>query len=313
MLKRLVKKNNWHKFRAQLLVLLRPPKWFSFVVCPLVFVVMGVQLALGGGSEGAAIAVYVLSSYCLAVWVVNFPAFARSAKAAAKRAEERSAVINAIKSTRFGGKYFASIEFRAKISVYTGLAADILYTVFRAVAGISGGSVWLISMSVYYLVLAALRGNIAVCIRGGADDRKRQWRCYRRTGVLLLLLNIPMGGMIVLMVTTDSGYQYAGYIIYLSAIYTFYMVTRAVMNLFKFRRIGSPALSAAKVVDFTSALMSLLGLQTAMISRFSEKADDFRTMMNAITGGFVFLGVTALAVYMLVRSAAVRKNLRRRK
>ena len=72
-----------------------------------------------------------------------------------------------------------------------------------------------------------------------------------------------MGGMIVLMVRTNSGFSYPGYIIYLSALYTFYAMAVSVINLVKFRRLGSPILSAAKVLNLVSAMMSVLGLQTA--------------------------------------------------
>ena len=90
-------------------------------------------------------------------------------------------------------------------------------------------------------------------------------RCYRVTAWLLFLLNIPMGGMIILMVLTNSGFSYPGHIIYLSALYTFYTLVTSVLNLVKFRRLGSPILTAAKVLNFISAMISILGLQTAMI------------------------------------------------
>ena len=83
-----------------------------------------------------------------------------------------------------------------------------------------------------------------------------------------------VGGMIVLMVRTNSGFTYPGYIIYLSALYTFYTMITAVVNVVKFRKLGSPILSAAKILNFISAMMSILGLQTAMISRFSENGDN---------------------------------------
>ena len=130
---------------------------------------------------------------------------------------------------------------------------------------------------------------------------------HRRTAWLLFLLNIPMGGMIVLMVLTDSGYSYPGYVIYLSALYTFYTIILAVVNLVTFRRLGSPVLSAAKVLSFVAALMSLLGLQTAMISQFSTEGENFRRMMNAITGGGVWFSVILIAVYMLLRSRNMKE------
>lgn len=126
-----------------------------------------------------------------------------------------------------------------------------------------------------------------------------------KTAWMLFLLNIPMGGMIVLMVRTNSGFTYPGYIIYLSALYTFYTMITAVVNVVKFRKLGSPILSAAQILNFISAMMSILGLQTAMISRFSENGDNYRKTMNAITGGFVYCIVIFVAVFMLICS---RKN-----
>lgn len=45
-----------------------------------------------------------------------------------------------------------------------------------------------------------------------------------------------MGGIIPLMVLTDSGYFYPGYVIYLSAIYTFYAILTAACMLHRSKR-----------------------------------------------------------------------------
>ena len=65
---------------------------------------------------------------------------------------------------------------------------------------------------------------------------------------------------------------------------------------------------AAKVLNFISAMMSILGLQTAMIAQFSGDAEHFRRMMNTITGSTVYAIVIAIAVYMLIHSKKPRKQ-----
>lgn len=112
-----------------------------------------------------------------------------------------------------------------------------------------------------------------------------------------------MTGMTVLMARTNSGFSYPGSNLYLSALYTFYAVAVSIVDLVKFRRLGSPILSAAKVLNLISAMMSVLGLQTAMISRFSENGESYRQIMNAITGGAVYGMVLILAAAMLRRSS----------
>ena len=126
---------------------------------------------------------------------------------------------------------------------------------------------------------------------------------------MLFILNIPMGGMIVLMVQTNSGFSYPGYLIYLSALYTLYMMTLSVINLVRFRKMDSPILSAAKILNFVSAMMSVLGLQTAMITRFSNNGEGYRKMMNAITGGGVFFIVMVTVAVMVVRSSKSKKEM----
>lgn len=124
---------------------------------------------------------------------------------------------------------------------------------------------------------------------------------YGAEAYMLFLLNIPMGYMILLTVRMDTSMVYSQYVIYLSALFTFCTMIISVMNLIKYRRAGSPILSAAKVINFTAAMMSLLGLQTAMISCFSEDSEHFRRIMTGITGGCVYGIVIITALIMLIR------------
>ena len=54
--------------------------------------------------------------------------------------------------------------------------------------------------------------------------------------------------------------------------------------------------------------LSILGLQTAMISRFSENGEAYRKMMNTITGGFVYGIVIVIAITMLLHSKKSQKK-----
>ena len=142
-------------------------------------------------------------------------------------------------------------------------------------------------------------------LRGGFAYEKR---CYRRTAWLLFILNIPIGGMIIMMTHVNPSGSYPMYTIYASAAYTFYAVTVSAMNIAKFRKIGSPILSVSKAVNFAAALMSLLGLQNALISSFSGGDEDFRILMNRLTGTGVYIAVMAMAIYMIAVSANKRKG-----
>lgn len=82
----------------------------------------------------------------------------------------------------------------------------------------------------------------------------------------------------------------------------------SVINLVRYRKLGSPVLSAAKVLNFIAALMSILSLQTAMIAEFSVEDDSFRRIMNGITGAGIWATVIVIAVYMLIRSSKMKSE-----
>lgn len=83
-----------------------------------------------------------------------------------------------------------------------------------------------------------------------------------------------------------------------------------VRNVVKFRKQNSPVLSAAKGINLASALVSMLALETAMLSQFgSEESPVFRRVMNSATGGAVCCVVLGMAVYMMVRATQNLKRL----
>ena len=275
--------------------LLHPPKWVLLTLPPIVFAALTYVLRKEKNNMPAYM-IYCMSAYCLTIWILPLPRLFRKAKAN---------ILHRLTGTVFGGKYIGDLAFRGSVSIYQGMMVNFFYVVFRIFVGIRYASVWFLTIAIYDLLLGIMRLSLILSYRN--RNMKSELRCYRRTAWLLFLLNIPMGGMIVLMVLTDSGYSYPGYVIYLSALYTFYTVILAIVNLVKFRKLGSPILSAAKVLNFVAALMSLLGLQTAMISQFSTEGEDFRRMMNAITGGGVWFSVILIAVYMLLHSRNMKE------
>ena len=278
--------------RKLLQKLLHPPGWVLIFVPLLSFAALAAVFIRQCPENILVYLIYSLSAYSLTIWLAALLGLTKRAKSAMMG----SKFMRKAAASPIVGRYFKDLAFRGSISIYQGIAVNLFYVAFRIMAAIRYASVWFLSMAVYYLVLGGLRAYLIVYYRRRTPELER--RCYHTTAWFLFLLNIPMGGMIVLMVRTDSGFSYPGYVIYLSALYTFYTMITSAINLIRFRRLGSPILSAAKVLHFVAAMMSILGLQTAMISRFSENGENYRRMMNAITGGFVYGIVILIAIYI---------------
>ena len=83
------------------------------------------------------------------------------------------------------------------------------------------------------------------------------------------------------------------------------------IKLVKFRKHGSPILSAAKVINLVAAMVSILSLETAMMAQFGGNDDlFFRKNMTAATGGGVCTIVIGMAIFMIWKSAKQMKKLR---
>lgn len=220
--------------------------------------------------------------------------------------------VKKLQSHPLGGRYIADAAFRAEVSLYPSLVINMLYAAAKMVSGILYGSVWFISLAVYYILLAVMRFLLLTSTRKkhGKTDQITEFRRYRTCGILLAFMDFTLSGIVLFIVRQDGGYDYPGVLIYVMAMYAFYAVITAVIHIIKFRKHGSPILSAAKAINLTAALVSMLALETAMLNQFGSSDDPlFRRIMTAATGAVVCGFVLAMAIYMIVHAARQIKKL----
>lgn len=209
--------------------------------------------------------------------------------------------------------YLDSAEFRAKVSIYSGLTINLFYAVFKCVTGAIFRSAWLWAIGIYYVILSTIRFTLLKNVR--ITDRKthsrekklHEYKSSRICGIMMLALNTAMTGMTVQMVWKNRSYEYKGYIIYISALYAFYCLINAIVNVVKFSKIDNPILSSAKIISLAGALMSMFALQTAMFSAFGG-GENFQRIMNIVTGGVVCTAVLGMAFFLIVWS---NKNIKK--
>lgn len=210
-------------------------------------------------------------------------------------------------------RYLNDPVFRTHVSLYTSLAINVIYAIAKFFSGIFYHSFWFGSIAVYYFCLAVMRFMLLRHAHRNnfGKDQIAEYKQYRICGAILMLLNLALTGMVILVVYRNYAYEYLGTMIYVMGAYAFYNIITAVINVVKFRKQNSPVLSAAKIINLASALVSMLALETAMLSQFGNgKSPVFQRAMTSATGGFVCLFVLGMAVYMIIRST---KNLNRLK
>ena len=254
---------------------------------------------------------YISSAYALTVTVTGFPYFISFVKNT-KRRINNSKIMKKIRATKYGRRFFEDVRFHTELSLYFGLFINFLYIAVKLFSGIYYRSVWFISLAVYYVLLALMRFILLHKNKNSVITMETEIKRYRMCGIMLLVMNQALAGIVIFMVYQNKGFDYPGLLIYAMAVYSFYSIITAVINLVKFRRHGSPLLSAAKVINLVAAMVSILSLETAMLAQFGGDDDfDFRRLMTGLTGGGVCAIVIAVAVFMLwksVRQLKILKN-----
>lgn len=213
----------------------------------------------------------------------------------------------------FGERYLSDAAYRSEVALYGGVGVNLLYIAVNLVSGIWHRSVWFVALAVYYLLLSSARFILLryVSRTPAGLDLRAEYRRSRACGILLLMLNQALIGILILVIRQERSYYYPGHLIYAMAVYAFYALSAAIVNAAKSRRLGSPVLSAAKTVSLTAAIVSMLALETAMFARFGgNDSPAFHRLMTTATGGAVYLIVLAMALFMVIRSSVRLKQLR---
>lgn len=288
--------NDWKRLVRRLLF---PPVWVMILLTVVSAALLIPCLALNRVKNSVAYLSFVLSAYTLTTVVIFFiKVFPSWYKQTKQRLYEHPV----------GRRYFTDPEFKVKVSLYGSLFINIAYSAFKLASGVYYSSAWLGAIAVYYIVLSVMRFLLLRHFSAGGQDTASQLRRYRTVGILMGILNLTLTGIVFQMVAQGKSYSYPEVIVIAVAAYTFYSVAMSIVDIVRYRKYKNPVLSAAKAIRFAAALVSLLTLETAMLSVYGEDK-DFAALMTSLTGGGVCAVVTVMAVYMTVHSTAELRKL----
>ncbi|MBQ7886620.1 MAG: hypothetical protein IJ313_06975 [Clostridia bacterium] len=285
------------------------PDWLALLVTVPAFALVIDVLAHGETNTSRAYASYGLSAYALIVMLVHIPGVIR----AFRTDFVDHPLIHRVLGSRQGQKIRYDRLYRAQLLLHQGLFASLLYAAVKAGFGLAYRSVWFGILAAYYLLLSLMRLLLVRYVRRTpvGQDIRAEWRSYRLCGFVLLAMNQALAAVVYLIQRSSKGFVYPGVLIYVMAAYTFYSFVIAIVNMARFRRYNSPVMSAAKAVNLVSALVSVLSLETAMLTQFAGEQDQlFCQIMTGLTGIAICAAVLALAVYMIIQSTRALRALK---
>lgn len=200
------------------------------------------------------------------------------------------------------------------ISAGFSMMLTALFALYNGYLGLSLSSVWHGSISVFYLILVAIRGTILLTERKNRRRSEPRRSFYRRRAylgscVLLLILDLaliaPISMMVVMQKPVDLGLIPA----ITMAAYTTYKVTMASVHLRRqtSRSGGNVLISELRAINFIDALVSVLTLQNTLIM-VNQTPSDTKSMLllTAISSAVIYAAIVLLSVALLIQG--LRKN-----
>ena len=210
-----------------------------------------------------------------------------------------------VKKTSFGAQFLEDYTFRTILTTMPSFIINVAYTVYNGVIGIVNQSSWFITMAVYYSLLGVMRyhavntGRKISRMKDQKLIRKKELAVIKTDGILLLLLNLALSGVVLLTIEKGRAKAYSEIMAISIAAYTFYKTTMAVINMVKVRKMQSPILITIRNIGVADALVSMLTLQTTMLASFQNTSNLDVNRMNALTGMAVCILIALLGISMI--------------
>lgn len=288
--------------KKKLIKLIFPPLW---LIIPLILIsAAGLTFVFTNDLDASppAYMIYVVSFYTLTVvaarCIRDVPKNYRTAR-------------RLLYSNPVGGKYMTDMKFRTRISLFGSLGINSVYVVINAVSGFIYNSWWFTTLAVYYAILAVMRFLLLNFEnrKGLGADRIGELKRSRLCGAILLAVNLVLIVAVIMILYHNKGYEYGGVMIYVMALYTFWITALAIKNLIKYRKFKSPVMSMAKIINMAAALISMLSLETAMLTEFGDDMTaETRQLFVILTGAGISGIIIAMSIYIIYKNTKELKE-----
>ena len=280
--------------------LLFPHIAIMVVLVPISAVLLvGAMVFIGTESVIAYIS-YVLSAYTLTVWCIKTPHLIRFFR-------------NVKNENKYVKIWQSDPRLRVNISLYGTFFWNMAYAVFQLWLGFYHHTFWFYSLGAYYVCLALMRFFLLRYTGRyeAGENMTMELKKYRACGWVLLLMNLALTLIIFFMVYWNRTFVHHMITTIAMAAYTFTAFTVAIINVLKYRRYNSPVFSASKAISLAAALVSMLTLESTMLTTFSDgtMAPAEQKLLLGLTGGAVCSVIVLMAIYMIVKGTRGLKEI----
>ena len=289
---------DWKKLGKALLF---PHIAIMILLVPIATVLLVGSMVFVGTESVIAYISYVLAAYTLTVWCFKIPYLIKFLKTFKDE-------------NKYARKWQDDTRLRVNVSLYGSLAWNALYGLFQLWLGFYHHTFWFYSLGAYYICLGVMRFFLVRHTSKYAPGEKMQTELkkYRTCGCVFLVMNLALALIIFFMVYWNRTFEHHMITAIAMATYTFTALTTAIVNVVRYRKYNSPVFSASKAISLAAALVSMLTLESTMLTTFSDGTMTATTQkwMLGATGGAISVLIVATAIYMIVVGTKKLKQLK---
>lgn len=246
---------------------------------------------------------YSLATYTLTIWCFKIPKLVRFIR-------------NFKDENKYVKLWLSDTHLRTNITMHGSFLWNVAYAVMQLGLGFIHSTFWFYSLAGYYLCLAFMRYYLVQYISKNKPGEKMRMELvrYRTCGWIFLVMNMTLTVIIFFMIYWNRTFEHHEITTITLAAYTFTSFTMAIISLVKYRKYNSPVLSAGKAISLAAACVSMLTLESTMLTTFDDGTLNLtaRSIMLGATGAVVSIFIIVMAIYMVVQSNKKIKSLNNR-
>ena len=303
-------------FRELWKKILSPPTWakiLTFIVSIVSAVGALLMLLVEYENNALAIVAYTLfgiagTSLAYSVYLL-IPLFPKM----------KNGIIEWMERREFTHLLLRNFGFRTIVFSVGSFLMSVLFSAFNAYMGIANRSIWYGALAAFYIALALIRGGVLTYHRSrmGKQDRREsdeylKAKVYRNSGIVTLILNLALSSAIAQMIFSGAHFSYMGWTVFAYAAYAFYKITMSIISFIKAHKQTDLTVRAIRNINLVDALVSILALQTALLTMFSE-GDINISLFNTLTGIAVSVLSVGIGIYMIISANQKMKELKKDK
>ena len=208
-------------------------------------------------------------------------------------------------TSSFVSRWRTDYSFRMIINTAVTFFITVAFAVYNGVLGGINSSVWNGAICVYYLLLAVLRGTIAITERNLVDKSNeykynQRKKVFYSTSIVLIVQNFAIVVPIVMMIFFQRNVNVDIITAIAIAVHTVYKVVVASTNLKKRKQSTNILVREVTIINFIDALVSIMVMQNTLIMTMGGEKDPAMLILSSTASAVMMSAAIGLNIFNVV-------------